>query len=76
MSYITGSHGDNLFPRIALHVVSSYEWQDADEKRDAEDMLRRVGSLNGDNILVRVIVREGSLTRPFMIICLIPAVLP
>jgi len=74
MSYISFLHSEEVAPTMSLHLASSYQWQDADEKRDAEDMLRRVRSLDGDNLLVRVIVREGSWMQPFMIICPVPAV--
>ena len=59
---------------MTLHLVSSYQWQDADEKLDAEDMIRRARLLDGNNTLVRVIVREGSVERPFNIICPVPVV--
>jgi hypothetical protein len=59
-----------------VQLVSSHQWQDADEERDVQDLLRRVRSLDGDNLLLRVMVLDGHLVRPFRMICpLVPAVL-
>jgi hypothetical protein len=63
-------------PLMNVQLVSSHQWQDADEERDVQDLLRRAGTLDGDNLLLRAMVLDGHLVRPFRMICsLVPAVL-
>ena len=63
-------------PLMNVQLVSSHQWQDADEERDVQDLLRRAGSLDGNNLLLRAMVLDGHLVRPYhMIYSLVPAVL-
>lgn len=56
---------------FSLHVqpVSSHQWQDADEECDVQDLLHWAGSLDGDNLLLQVMVLDGHLVQPFHMIC-------
>jgi hypothetical protein len=52
MSYTSFLRGYTVAPIMTLHLVSSYQWQDTDEKLDTEDMLHQARLLDGDNTLV------------------------